>query len=623
MNWTKAFFLIIFECFCIINIEISAGSILVPLNSIKIMEEMPIGTVVANLADNHRLIDLVSNYEFRFSSKFSKGNEYFQIDENNGRISIKKRIDREYMCEAKICNCKQHKDCRLQLDISLEHKNNEDHKILIFDIIILDLNEFPPRFPNKSIVINVNEESLSEILVGSAMDDDSTKTNISYSLLPINGTNITIEAYQANFIELNSKIQLSTNTNKHLSINIKTPFDYETQREFQFQIKASDEGPEVLSGFCLVTLKILDLNDNVPIFDNDKYELLIPESSATANTKLIQVQAHDNDSSLNRLVHYSLIDTKLSEKIAVSDFFKIEKSGWIKIKENRTLDFDELDVYVLTVRAQDSGRNSIPVYTTVYIRLIDVNDNMPVITYEFFENKKIILKNSSPNASNTTDISVSLFSSIEPNSYISRLFVNDADSDINSELQVLFNVYLIRKNQYDLQAVANRDFAIVFVDNSYYLRTNVEFDKSSIEYMLEFSATDCGKFERFTTYLRIYVNIIHSLNYVVNSTEPSITLIDEAPKKSVGTHAFVGNTSLVEAVALATTSTSTINATYGNAMRQNVKSESQKYFKDKTRSDFPFSIMDKKIFVLLVILISVIIFNIVCCYLISRSNPSI
>ena len=61
MNWTKAFFLIIFECFCIINIEISAGSILVPLNSIKIMEEMPIGTVVANLADNHRLIDLVTN----------------------------------------------------------------------------------------------------------------------------------------------------------------------------------------------------------------------------------------------------------------------------------------------------------------------------------------------------------------------------------------------------------------------------------------------------------------------------------------------------------------------------------------------------------------------------------
>jgi hypothetical protein len=37
--------------------------------------------------------------------------------------------------------------------------------------LTLSLNEFPPRFPNKSIVINVNEEFLSEIFVGSLTDN--------------------------------------------------------------------------------------------------------------------------------------------------------------------------------------------------------------------------------------------------------------------------------------------------------------------------------------------------------------------------------------------------------------------------------------------------------------------
>ena len=49
------------------------------------------------------------------------------------------------------------------------------------------------------------------------------------------------------------------------------------------------------------------------------------------------------------------------------------------------LDFEEQTSHILYVEARDQGVNSVPVYVTVIINVLDQNDNAPEIKVSFLE----------------------------------------------------------------------------------------------------------------------------------------------------------------------------------------------------------------------------------------------
>jgi hypothetical protein len=99
---------------------------------------------------------------------------------------------------------------------------NDDAKFLTLDVIIHDLNEFPPKFPNKKIEVQVFEGDLSSLWIDAAKDNDSAKTNIIYSLLPAGTRNLTSREIYTMLEKLNSKIEMSKFTNNKVRINFKT-----------------------------------------------------------------------------------------------------------------------------------------------------------------------------------------------------------------------------------------------------------------------------------------------------------------------------------------------------------------------------------------------------------------
>jgi hypothetical protein len=219
------------------------------------------------------------------------------------------------------------------------------------------------------------------------------------------------------------------------------------------------------------------------------------------------VEAVDYDDHVNGLIRYFLEESHLYDQTYASYLFKINsRLGMISVKENISLDFELCKLFDLVVRAQDCSRKPIPVFTVVRIH------------YEFFD--EILLNyNKNDNTLMDDDLTVNLSISIRSNSNIGRIFVNDADSNLNGEVEVVLTVYKISDKKYNLQALKNTDFAIVFIDNSYYIRTNVAFDKPSVEYLLEISATDIDIHERHTSFLRIKVNIFDSFNDI-SSNDP-------------------------------------------------------------------------------------------------------
>lgn len=62
-----------------------------------------------------------------------------------------------------------------------------------------------------------------------------------------------------------------------------------------------------------------------------------------------------------------------------------QETGVISIRNKEKLDYETTKIHHLTVEANDMGQNSASVYTTVTVRVQDINDNKPEVDVSFVE----------------------------------------------------------------------------------------------------------------------------------------------------------------------------------------------------------------------------------------------
>ncbi|KAK4469597.1 hypothetical protein MN116_007133 [Schistosoma mekongi] len=140
-----------------------------------------------------------------------------------------------------------------------------------------------------------------------------------------------------------------------------------------------------LTATMTITLHILDANDNEPIFKEQFYKAEIKENSPIG-TKIIKMNAIDNDIGINAQIYYSLEINEL-----FTPYFKIDPiMGWIM--NSAELDREAQVTFQLTVLAIDGGydaldmrsqksagnmKNRHTATTQVLIHLLDENDNPP------------------------------------------------------------------------------------------------------------------------------------------------------------------------------------------------------------------------------------------------------
>jgi hypothetical protein len=70
---------------------------------------------------------------------------------------------------------------------------------------------------------------------------------------------------------------------------VKSGLDRETLANYELVIRASDQGTRVLSSSKVVPIKILDVNDNPPIFTKSPYSGEIAEDAAVGSL-IVQVR---------------------------------------------------------------------------------------------------------------------------------------------------------------------------------------------------------------------------------------------------------------------------------------------------------------------------------------------
>ena len=111
-----------------------------------------------------------------------------------------------------------------------------------------------------------------------------------------------------------SAFQIDSSTGRITTIS---KLDYETKTSYQFQVTAADGGKKVLRGTSSVTVNVVDVNDNKPIFGGP-YNARVLEN-AVRDARVITVKATDKDSGARGDIRYSIVGGNIGSAFKIDD----------------------------------------------------------------------------------------------------------------------------------------------------------------------------------------------------------------------------------------------------------------------------------------------------------------
>ncbi|XP_039632248.1 protocadherin-10-like [Polypterus senegalus] len=309
------------------------------------------GTVIGNIASDIGL-DTGSLSKRGLRIALGSGKHYLDVNKINGYLFIKKKIDRESICEFK-------PECILNLEALLENPL----QMFSVEVEILDVNDNAPRFPYSVSRINISESKLKDerFLLVKALDPDYGNNSVcNYKL----SENL--------YFEIN--VQTWKDGSVSADLLIKEALDREKKSVHNLILTALDCGIPALSGSINITVTILDENDNAPKFEKQIYEVEVSENTLTGAT-FVTLNATDADEGPNAELLYSF-NPHTSEKVQMK--FRLNpRTGELSV--NELLDFEQSPLYELFVQAKDIGPNPLTGNCKVIIKVVDSNDNRPEI----------------------------------------------------------------------------------------------------------------------------------------------------------------------------------------------------------------------------------------------------
>nr|XP_057935723.1 protocadherin-16-like [Doryrhamphus excisus] len=307
--------------------------------AVSVMEDQPIGFVAlyvmardADRGENGRVT-------YRIQSGNSGGT--FSLNPNTGSLSIFKPLDRE---EQEVFNL---------TIVAEDHGTPQRSSSQLLCVFVVDVNDEAPWFEESHYEAQIaeNQPGGTMVLTVSALDlDQGTNGQVTYGGVSVEGFTI------------NPVTGVITTTH---------PLDRELREYYTVTVYAKDGGRPPNYAKATVRIRVLDENDNAPVFARLYYSIEVPEN--VESLLLFTLRATDQDAGDSGKMNY-----RITAGDAGGDFHLDRHSG--ALSTSGPLDREKRARYTLKVTAQDQGHPFLSSTATVEVTVMDMNDHSPQFT---------------------------------------------------------------------------------------------------------------------------------------------------------------------------------------------------------------------------------------------------
>ncbi|XP_049604954.1 protocadherin alpha-6 isoform X17 [Syngnathus scovelli] len=351
----------------------------------SIFEEVDGGTVVGNVAKDLGL-DRNTLKERKFRIVSSTAEPLFHVSQTDGVLYVSRKIDREK-------ECPQSSTCLINLKTVLENPL-EVHYV---EVEVLDVNDHSPSFPEEETKLDISESVLpgARFQLPASEDGDTGQFSVQQYKLSDN-----------DYFRL--EVKDKGKDGKIPILVVKKSLDREKTGHLSLVLTALDGGKPQKTGEIKISINVLDVNDNAPVFSQEVYSVTLNENAGIGTT-VIQVNATDLDEGPNGEVTYSF--SKNNQNI-MHLFDILANTGEIVVKG--LINYEDDDMFEIEIQASDEGLAPLTTEKSVIIKIVDVNDNAPEIE--------------------VTSFSSSIPEDSRPGTTVALISVNDFDSGLNGKV---------------------------------------------------------------------------------------------------------------------------------------------------------------------------------------------
>lgn len=310
-------------------------------------ENSAIGTIIATLNAKDLDSGVYGEITYSFSHLSDKIGRVFEINPHSGEVWVAGVIDYEEAISYELdVQAKdgggQASHCKLQIDV-------------------MDVNDNKPVIEIKSSSANVAEDARPGSMVAliNIFDLDTGNSGRVHCS-----------------ISENLPFRLESEVKNYYMLVTDGLLDKETQSEYNITVTATDGGSPSLSSERVISIVVMDVNDNPPTFIQKEYNANILENQPVG-VFVMKVTAQDVDHGSNGKINYNILrDTKSD----VSSFLTINPDTG-ELFTSRLFDYEQSVHFQIKVTAQDGGEPQLSATCTVNVFIKDENDNAPVILY--------------------------------------------------------------------------------------------------------------------------------------------------------------------------------------------------------------------------------------------------
>ncbi|XP_051968339.1 protocadherin-15b [Xyrauchen texanus] len=307
--------------------------------SLEISEAMRTGATLLNIQATDRERDPIT-----YSILSGDPDNIFEVSQKSGLLLLAQTLDREVTDH-------------FTLTVTASDGKPDGTSTAMVNIVVTDVNDNDPVFdPLLPLNLTVQEEK-SNAFVGQVKATDLD--------LGVNGH------VRYRLVSHTDLFRISSDG----SIFSIVPLDREERGQFDLVVEAWDRAKDPRRTTLTLSITVLDVDDNSPVFSQSAYHATLPENSPVG-TVILNISAQDPDLDTN--VTYHIRTESARELFAVNPH-----TGELRVL--RLLDFEKLlpnrTSQTFVVEAVDGGSGNMPPgLASVTVTVMDMNDFSPVFT---------------------------------------------------------------------------------------------------------------------------------------------------------------------------------------------------------------------------------------------------